>query len=333
VTQPATISVIIPSYRRLERLPGLVERYLDQDADQVVIVLDGPHEGWRTTLARELEDPRVTIVELPTNRGLALARIAGLTEARADLILATDDDVIPQPGLVARHRAFHASHRDHVLMGYMPVELPARRGRDEAATYLYASDYEKQVDVWRKTESSTLLGSLWGGNISLPRELYLRAEHHKPSQRLNYNEDLDLGIRLDQLGAIAEFDDGALALHQHHRDFAGYTAECVVRGEAVADLEQRWGFLPAQLIPLVRIPRAYRPQAAWLQRRIASRNTKGMVEGCLQLAYRVAGVLHAWSVQDAIARLIRRGLAIRGYRMQSARNAITSGLQSHKSVS
>src|SRR5690606_4989274 len=192
---------VIPSYRRLARIPALVRDYRGQGADEVVLVLDGPHPGWRDLLAETLADPAVSALELPENRGLALARIAGLEAARSDVILIADDDVVPAPGLVDRHRAAHVGGGDRVLLGYMPVDLPARRAADQSPTFLYAREYERQVQVWRTAESTVILGSLWGGNVSLPRELYLRAEAVKPSQRLDYNEDLDLGLRLATLGA------------------------------------------------------------------------------------------------------------------------------------
>ena len=322
MTSLPTVSVIIPSYHRLHRLPPLIEAYLEQGADEIVVVLDGQHSGWRGVLGRFVAEgkaasaKRVRVVELPANRGLALARIAGLMQATGDVTLLTDDDVVPGPELLACHREFHGTHPNHVLMGYMPVDLPARRSRDESATFLYARDYETQVANWHGASSHVLLGSLWGGNISLRRELYAKAEDYKPSQRLNYNEDLDLGIRLEKVGAEAAFDPRARAGHQHQRNFAGFTAECVVRGEAVRDLELRWGYLPPQLVPLVRIPDGYRRSAAWVQRRIAARDNPGALERMLRLGYRAAGLLRLWPVQDAIARLMRRGLAMRGYRMR-----------------
>lgn len=314
MARPPTVCVVIPSYRRLERLPGLVETYLDQDADEVVVVLDGPHDGWQRVLARAVAHPRVQVVELPVNRGLALARIAGLEVAGADVVVMTDDDVVPQPGFVQRHRSFHDHHDQSVLLGYMPVALPARRGPDQAPTYLYAKDYEKQVANWRTGDSDALLGSLWGGNVSLPRDLYLRAERLKPSERLNYNEDLDLGMRLRGLGAGAVFDEHAKALHHHHRDLAGFMNECVVRGEAIHDLERRWGSVPGQLTPLIQIPPHYHRLAARLQRRVGARDSPGAIEHGLAMLYRALGHLRAWGAQEAVSRLLRRGLAIRGYR-------------------
>jgi len=155
---------------------------------------------------------------------------------------------------------------------------------------------------------------LWGGNFSLRRELYQRAELFLPSQRLEYNEDLDLGLRLIALGAEATFDEQAGALHQQHRDFEGFVRECAVRGAAAADLELRWGTLPGQLRPLISIPAEYARAPAWVQRTIAAQDEPGALEVGLRAAYRLFGALHAWRGQDAVARLLRRALAMRGYR-------------------
>ena len=206
----------------------------------------------------------------------------------------------------------------------MPVSLPSTRGRDDAPSFLYSRDYEKQVANWRRSDSRLILGSLWGGNFSLPRQLYRRAELYMPSQRLEYSEDLDLGLRLMAVGAEASFDEFAAGLHEHHRDFQGFVRECEVRGAAAADLEARWGALPAQLQPLISIPAEYPRGQGWLQRTIAARDSPGALEFGLGAAYRVCGMLGAWRTQDAIARLLRRALAMRGYRARQVADAASS---------
>lgn len=308
-----SLAVVIPSYRRLDKLPALIAAYRDQGADEVVIVLDGPHPGWKQTLGAR--DDGTSVLELDVNVGLALARIAGLRAATSDVILAVDDDVEPGPDLVDRHRDAHRGLGDLVVQGYMPVALPARRGGDDAPSYLYARDYRTQVEGWKRGDSSTILRSLWGGNLSLPRDLYVRAEQLKPSQRLEYNEDLDLGMRLLELGAVAVFDEEALATHHHSRGLDGFMRECRARGGAVADLEERWGERPAQLTPLVVIPSGYNRVLARVQRSIAGRDAGGLAEGLSVLTYRAAGLLRAWRLQDGVARMLRRALIMRGYRM------------------
>lgn len=306
------LSVVIPSYRRLDRLPSLLEAYERQGADEIVIVLDGPHPGWQESLRRRPASARV--VELPSNVGLARARIAGLNAASGDVVLAVDDDVEPEDGLVRRHRDFHRSGGDRVLLGYMPVALPEKRGRDESPTFLYARDYDAQTRVWRSAGSTSILRSLWGGNVSLPRSLYERAETLKPSVRLEYNEDLDLGLRLLALGATAVFDDGARAAHHHSRGLRGFLRESEARGGAVAALEARWGERPAQLAPLVEVSPSYNRVLGSLQHRIAAADRTTIVERVCVATYRVAGLCHLWSLQDGIARFLRRALAMRGCR-------------------
>lgn len=315
-----TLAVVLPSFRRLDRLPAAVQEYRRQGADEIVLVLDGPHPGWEAIL--EASDD-VVVIELPVNVGLARARIAGLRAAASDVILAVDDDVVPAPDLVERHRSAHAELTDRVVQGYMPVQLPDTRGPDDAPTFIYSRDYETQVGVWRRTDSGTILRSLWGGNVSLPRDLYLRAEALKPSVRLDYNEDLDLGIRLLALGATAVFDENARASHHHRRGLDAYLRECRSRGWAVRDLELRWDERPAQLTPIVEIPRSYNPILAAAQRRIAARDSGGVLLGAAMTIYRSAGRLRAWSLQDGVARFLRRALAMRGYRL--ARSATPVG--------
>jgi hypothetical protein len=166
-----------------------------------------------------------------------------------------------------------------------------------------------------------VLSSLWGGNVSLPRSLYERAETFAPSVRIDYNEDLDLGLRLARVGAVARFDEHARAAHEHRRGIVAFLRECARRGEAIALLERRWGERPAQLTPMVEIPVGYRRALAHVQRRISARSDDGGWQRVLVGLYRAAGGAHAWRVQDAITRLLRRAVIMRGYREARARSA------------
>jgi glycosyltransferase involved in cell wall biosynthesis len=314
-----TISVVVPSLDRLERISPLVAHYLEQGADEIVVVLDGPHPGWLDILDQTVGLPGVIVRELPANGGLALARVAGLGFATMDVVLLADDDVVPGPDLIARHKEFHAAHPGEAMLGYMPVELPPRRSRDQAPTFVYARDYENQVAEWRTASSLDLLESFWGGNSSVPRELYLRAEAYLPSQRLNYNEDLDLGLRLKAIGATARFNEAARSSHRHSRDFASFRRECIVRGQAVSDMKSRWPSLPGRMTELVEIPADHHGAVAGIQGRIGALDEPGILEALIVLAYRVTGLTRQWKIQDALARLIRRGLAIRGYRLSELR--------------
>lgn len=150
-----TVSVIIPTRGRPEQVVGAIHSVLAQqlaepDTLEILVILDGPDE----TTARALQallDPRIVTIELPTRRGHATARNAGI-EASSGLWCAflDDDDtwlpdklclqlsaarhavahgtVHPVVGCIVRARAQHA----HMLW---PARFP---GPDEPiADYLY----------------------------------------------------------------------------------------------------------------------------------------------------------------------------------------------------
>ncbi|WP_166880229.1 glycosyltransferase family 2 protein [Salinibacterium sp. ZJ450] len=305
-----TVSVVIPSFQRIDRLSPLLQAWLDQEPDQVVIILDGPHVGYRERLGHLLDDSRVVVRELPQNVGLALARIEGLKLATQDIVLIADDDVVPMPGLLDGHRGNHAAGKVDVVVGYMPVAVGASRSRDESATRLYAREYEAETHRW-EADPGRILDGLWNGNVSISRSAYLAAEELLPSIDLRYNEDLDLGLRLKAANAVAIFDRTLEARHMHSRSFESFLGESVSRGASVARLRHRWGELPPQLENLV----APSPVSlAGVAVRIGSAVSEDALKMLLARLYQIAGRVHAWKVQDHAARLARRILAYRAYR-------------------
>ena len=87
------VSVVIPTYRRPLLVKRAVQSALGQTLSQieVIVVIDGPHEATRVSLAA-IDDPRLTVIEQPTNQGLCATRNAGIAVAQAKWIAHLDDD-------------------------------------------------------------------------------------------------------------------------------------------------------------------------------------------------------------------------------------------------
>ena len=303
-----TVSVVIPSYRRPDRLAPLLQAFGRTSADQVVVVLDGPHPGAADAL-RAMEVPGLTVLELDENVGVARARVAGLRVATGDVVLVADDDVMPGPDdVVEAHRRFHERTPRGVLVGYMPVARPRTPGRDDAPTRLYAREYEGATRRWEADPDSVLSG-LWGGAVSIDAALFREAEDLLPSTRMDYSEDLDLGLRLERLDAVARFDRSIASSHLHRRTWDAFLRESAARGLAAHQLEQRWGELPGHVASLVR--------GSGVQGRVADvlAHAPGVVTTApLTAAYRLAGALGAAGRQEQVCRLARRLVAGRTYR-------------------
>lgn len=103
------VSVVIPTCNRPTLLARTLDHVLAQDTSrsyEVVVVND----GGPIPAMHQLEGSRVALVGAGVPHGPAHARNRGVQEARADVILFTDDDALPDPGWIeAATRALEAS--------------------------------------------------------------------------------------------------------------------------------------------------------------------------------------------------------------------------------
>ncbi|WNB85430.1 hypothetical protein [Cellulomonas sp. ATA003] len=177
---------------------------------------------------------------------------------------------------------------------------------------MYAREYDGATRRW-ESDPSTLPAGLWGGAASINAALYREAETLRPSIRLDYSEDLDLGLRLAQLGATARFDRTVVSSHLHRRGWHAFVRESLARGRSTAALEHRWSdqpeLIPRHVLALVAGPAPLVRLAA-----VAARFPQALTTAPLGVAYRAAGLLNANRVQEIACRLVRQMLAVRAYR-------------------
>jgi glycosyltransferase involved in cell wall biosynthesis len=222
---PPSVSVIVTTYNRRDRLPEVLAPLLaDPDALEVVVVVDACRDGSLELLEEmSLQHPTLRPVMPYRNLGQPRARLLGVEAARGEVVLSLDDDVVAEPGLVAGHRTHHAGQRHAVVLGYMPTELPARRRPGQFATFEYAAAYEDHCAIYER-DPEYVLSHLWGGNFSVRRDDFLAcvAGYDFP---LSYHEDRDLGIRFMRRGLHPVFDRTLRAAHRHERSFAAYVRD------------------------------------------------------------------------------------------------------------
>ena len=91
-TEPL-VSAVIPTHKRAVTLPRALQSALAQTYRkmEVVVVIDGPDAETKRAL-KQINDPRVRIVQLESNVGGGGARNAGVSAARGEWIAFLDDD-------------------------------------------------------------------------------------------------------------------------------------------------------------------------------------------------------------------------------------------------
>jgi glycosyltransferase involved in cell wall biosynthesis len=211
------ISVVVPTYNRLDTLrvvlPSLLDQSLAAASYEIVIADSQSNDGTRdfvSETASAAGAARLRYVPGPY-AGRASARNAGIEAARAPVVLFTDADIIASPDLLERHAIRHrqAANQRIAIVG---CELQVRS----------SEDYREQRDhpgVRRPLHPATRRRLSWlyflTGNASVRRD-DLRAVGSFDEAFTGYgHEDLELGYRLEKSGVEIGYEPLAVNYHWH----------------------------------------------------------------------------------------------------------------------
>lgn len=196
------VSVVIPTWQRAAKLPGLIaalERQQGLDAFEVIIVDDASTDGTQEVLRRlsESSSIRLTTVTLPANAGPATARNAGWRAARAPVVIFTDDDCIPTECWLA---ALLDAMRDHDMVQGCTVPDPQQSNE--------LHPLSRTMEVRHEN------GLYETCNMAYRRDLLERVGGFDERFRYPYGEDADLGWRARAAGARSGFCPNAVVYHE-----------------------------------------------------------------------------------------------------------------------
>jgi glycosyltransferase involved in cell wall biosynthesis len=130
---PPKLSVAIPTYNRCAILEKTLGAYVVQTACdeilEILVVDDGSTDETRELVSRFTKTSTIPIRYLrQENSGPAVARNHAIREAAGQIILFSDDDVIPIPCMVAEHLAWHTKYPDPSIAivgpAYWSPDLP-----------------------------------------------------------------------------------------------------------------------------------------------------------------------------------------------------------------
>ena len=194
---------------------------------EVVVVDNGSEDGTADVIRGWAErDPRIRGVLEPAV-GLSRAKNAGIEEARGELVLFTDDDVILDSAWIEAYVSFFARrrHEPRTLVGGPVLPLP----HDLSAWPSWLDDAAR-VDlpgIFHGSEERALgrFDYLWGANMAARGELF--AELGGFDEGLGRSddvrgtfEDVELNERVAEAGGECRYLPAAVV---HHRVDAGAT--------------------------------------------------------------------------------------------------------------
>lgn len=191
MTPSPSFSVIIPTYQRRDPVCDAVRSLsrLSYDAQvEIIVVIDGSTDGTAAALAA-LECPfPLRLIEQP-NLGQAAARNHGAREAKGDILLFIDDDMICELDLVKQHARTYREGADAVV-GNVPLHPDSPPG---ALTDAVAS-----AAIWEQRKELTPF-EIYSGQLSVRKSVFeaLGGFDDEFCAGGEYgNEDVEFGARL-----------------------------------------------------------------------------------------------------------------------------------------
>jgi GT2 family glycosyltransferase len=254
------VSLVIPTHNRAASLRMVLEALTQQttpaDQFEVVLVCDGCTDN-SAAMAHALEVPyRLVILEQTPNQGPAAARNVGVQWASAPLILFIDDDVVPEPTLIAEHASLHQHDERLVVIGPLLAPPGFRLNPwtrwEEAMLVKQYRDME--AGKWEPTPRQ-----FYTGNASVRRAHILAVGGF--NARFKRAEDVELAYRLKDYGLRFAFHPAAKGWHHALRSLHSWMNIATAYGQTDVMMYQS-----GRLMTLQSMARDFHWRRPYLQR-------------------------------------------------------------------
>ena len=219
------VSVVVPTYNRAASLRRLLRSLECAEVPvggmEIVVVIDGSTDDTISVV----DGSQARWVSQP-NRGRAIARQRGWREARGEVIVFLDDDVVPEPNAIIR-MVEALDEADGVGATILPLD-----GKPVIAHYMHVdgivNHYERAGNaLWLITAAAAFrreaLERIGGFDVA-----YEQA-----------GEDVDLTLRLVESGGTIRVVASAVVYHDHRSRLVGLWSTCYRYGRAYRALGSR----------------------------------------------------------------------------------------------
>ncbi|GAC1502671.1 MAG: hypothetical protein NVS1B14_07560 [Vulcanimicrobiaceae bacterium] len=202
------ISVIIPTFNRLDTLQEVVPSLLHQDlpSEQFELVVGDSQSDDGTAEYLAGFPDRVRHIAGPYS-GRAAARNAALAAARNEIVVFNDADIIASPDLLRRHLARHQAMERIAVVGQ---EVQVRSLAEYEDKRLHP---ERRQPLHKPSRKRLPWLYFLTGNASVRRDDVLAVGGFDETFTGYGHEDLELGYRLRRAGVVIYYEPRAVSYH------------------------------------------------------------------------------------------------------------------------
>ncbi len=224
------ISIVIPTYNRLEQVKKLVtaleQQTYPKDCFEAVFVSDGSNDGTYEYLSH-LSTRYALKPIFQENAGAAVARNTGARFAKGQIVLFMDDDILPAPDLVQVHAGSHAcGAMTNMVVG--PMLTPDNWQLLPWVAWEQAM-LERQYRAMAQGLWQPTARQFYTGNVSLMREFFFANSGFDAQFRRA--EDVEFAYRATKKGGRVIFNPAACAFHYAYRSFESWVQTAYMYGK------------------------------------------------------------------------------------------------------
>lgn len=121
-----TISVVMPTYNRIDLLSRSIESILNQTYKdfEFIIVDDGSTDDSVALIqAYQKQDKRIRLIQNETNKGISFSRNRGMDAAKGRYLAIMDSDDYSEPERLEKSLAFMKKHKNYVVVNSIYYEI------------------------------------------------------------------------------------------------------------------------------------------------------------------------------------------------------------------
>ena len=215
------VSLVVPTHNRCASLrmvlEGLEHQTTSPEQFEVLVICDGCTDDSVAMCHASQVSYALHVIDLMPNQGPAAARNRGVDEASAPLILFIDDDVVPEPTLIAEHLRLHTQDERAVVIGPLlaPPDLQLNPWTSWEEAMLDKQYLAMSAHEWEPTPRQ-----FYTGNASVRRAHIQQAGGFDPTFRRA--EDVELAFRFHDLGLRFYFNPEAKGWHYVQRSLRSW---------------------------------------------------------------------------------------------------------------
>ena len=213
------VSVIVPTYNGAHKLPALLSALQKQTYKEfeLIVAVDGSTDNTDDVLKTHASLFKSFVIVAQANNGRAAVRNFGAKQAKGDLLIFFDDDMLPEPSCIEVHVDHHSKYSSSILTGAQ-IDFVHRKKDIQIFKSFLSTKWMKKLDTGMPLEKENLF--ITAANFSIPRKLF--EDLNGFDEQLNDAEDFDLAVRAYIAGIPLNFNKLALAWHNDPISCASY---------------------------------------------------------------------------------------------------------------